>query len=230
VGWAEALWPRRPRPGTLAERPRIEPEAEDEAMSSATNDRRAGELFLVAGATFLTGTMLAASIAPGYDYHAAAISDLGVIEETAGIFNLLLIAVGALNIAGGYWYFRSHRRPGLLTLFVLGGAGAIGAGLMPLSAGAAHSLFALAGFLFLNLEAVASARLLTGPMRLASILAGAVGLLYVLVMVIGDSGNNAVFGPIGHGGTERMIVYPAMLWLLALGGHLMAQGSTAETG
>ena len=32
----------------------------------------------------------------------------------------------------------------------------------------------------------------------------------------------AVFGPIGHGGAERMIVYPAMLWMLAFGGWLMA--------
>jgi hypothetical protein len=32
-----------------------------------------------------------------------------------------------------------------------------------------------------------------------------------------------VFGPPGHGGTERMIAYPAMLWLLAFGGYLMAQ-------
>lgn len=33
---------------------------------------------------------------------------------------------------------------------------------------------------------------------------------------------------IGHGGTERMIVYPAMVWLLALGGYLMADRSRPE--
>lgn len=27
--------------------------------------------------------------------------------------------------------------------------------------------------------------------------------------------------PIGHGRTERMIVYPVMLWMLAFGGSLM---------
>jgi hypothetical protein len=51
-----------------------------------------------------------------------------------------------------------------------------------------------------------------------------VGFVFVVLMVIGDSGNAAAFGPIGHGGTERMIVYPAMLWMLALGGYLMAAG------
>jgi hypothetical protein len=31
-----------------------------------------------------------------------------------------------------------------------------------------------------------------------------------------------VFGAIGHGGTERMIAYPALLWMMAFGGYLMA--------
>jgi len=39
-----------------------------------------------------------------------------------------------------------------------------------------------------------------------------------------------VFGPIGHGGTERMIAYPAMLWLLAFGGYLMAPADRDRDG
>jgi hypothetical membrane protein len=96
---------------------------------------------------------------------------------------------------------------------------------MPLDTGAPHSIFALLGFLFFNLEALAVAAILSGPMRLLSLLAGAVGLVFVVLMVIGDSGNVAAFGAIGHGGTERMIVYPVMSWLMALGGYLMAQGA-----
>ena len=55
-----------------------------------------------------------------------------------------------------------------------------------------------------------------------SLLAGIVGLAFVGLMVVGDSGNPAVFGPIGHGGAERMIVYPVMLWMLVFGSFLMA--------
>jgi len=73
-----------------------------------------------------------------------------------------------------------------------------------------------------NVEAIASASIVDGPMRVLSFLAGIVGLVFVVIMVIGDGGNPAVFGPIGHGGAERMIVYPAMLWLMAFGGYLMA--------
>jgi len=170
----------------------------------------------------MTAIMLAAAMAPNYDLTGGAISDLGVIPETALLFNGSLVVAGALNVLGGYWFYRTHGRRWLLALFVVAGLGAVGAGVFPLDTGAAHSLAALAAFLFFNLEAVASAVELPGPMRLLSVVAGLVGLAFVVVMVIGDAGNSAVFGPIGHGGAERMIVYPVMLWLVALGGYLLA--------
>ena len=67
-----------------------------------------------------------------------------------------------------------------------------------------------------------------GPMKVVTALAGVAGLTFVALMVVGDAGNPAVFGPIGHGGAERMIVYPVMLWMLALGGYLMAETTSAE--
>ena len=183
----------------------------------------AGLLFVILGAAFLTVTMLAASIAPDYDFSGGAISDLGVIDETAVLFNILLIATGVLNAAGGYLLYTWHRRMWLLALYLVGAAGAIGAGLLPLDTGGPHSLFALVGFLFVNLEAIGTAFIMRGAMRAISLIAGAVGLVFVVVMVIGDGGNPAIFGPIGHGGAERMIVYPVMLWLLALGGYFIGR-------
>src|SRR5689334_9096641 len=61
--------------------------------------RLAGVTFLLIGAGFLTVSMLAASIAVGYDFHGGAISDLGVIDATAALFNVLLVACGVLNAA-----------------------------------------------------------------------------------------------------------------------------------
>lgn len=183
----------------------------------------AGLLLVLLGASFLAATMLAASIAPGYDFNAAAISDLGVIGETAVLFNALLVAVGALNIGAGILLYRVHRRIWILAIYVLAGIGAAGAGLVPLDTSELHSLFALFGFVFFNVEALATAAVLRGPMRALSLVAGLIGLIYVVVMIIGDAGNPAVFGAIGHGGSERMIVYPTMLWTLAVGGYLLAR-------
>lgn len=186
-----------------------------------------GFLLFVLAAQFMTVIMLAASIAPRYDYVGGAISDLGVIDETAVLFNVSLVAVGVLNVLGGYLFYREHRRRWVLAAFVAAGIGAIGAGVVPLDVSGFHGLFALLSFLFFNLEAIASATIVRGPMRIISLAAGMIGLVFVAIMIVGDAGDPAIFGPIGHGGAERMIAYPAMLWLTAFGGYLMAT-ATAE--
>ena len=188
----------------------------------AAGQRLAGLALFALAAGFMTVIMLGASIAPGYDMGAAAISDLGVIPETSALFNASLVLVGVLNIVGGVLYC-GRRHPVLLAAFAAAGIGAFGAGFFPLDSGGPHGLFALIAFLAFNLEAVGAATVLGGPMRIISVLAGTVGLVFVVLMAVGDGGNEAAFGVLGHGGTERMIVYPAMLWMLAFGGHLMAR-------
>ena len=208
---------------TQAHEMRLEPAARTRAgVTAAADQRLPGFLLFLLAAQFMTVIMLAASMVPGYDYAAAAISDLGRLPETALLFNVSLIAVGALSVVGGYLFFRSHGRMWLLALYVLAGIGAAGAGVFPLGTSDLHSIFALLAFLFFNLLAIGTGAVLSGPMRWLSFVAGLVGMVFVVLMVIGDSGNTAAFGAIGHGGTERMIVYPVMLWMLAFGGYLMA--------
>jgi hypothetical membrane protein len=190
--------------------------------------RVAGFLLAANAAQFMTVIMLGASIAPGYPYRTGAISDLGVTPETAVLFNASLVMVGLLNVVGGYLLYRVHGRRWLLALFLVAGIGAAGAGLVPLNRGALHGVFALVAFVAFNVQAIGSGAVLRGPMRQISFAAGLAGLVFVVLMVVGDAGNQAAFGPIGHGGTERMIVYPVMLWLTAFGGYLIAGGQTAE--
>lgn len=202
----------------------LETRTHESWRTAETTRRLAGVVFFVLAAQFMTVIMLAASMAPGYDMNEAAISDLGVIDRTALLFNVSVIAVGLLNVVGGYLFFRSHRSTWILGLFLLAGIGAVGVGLFPLNRGALHSLSALTAFLLFNLEAIAVAAVVRGPMRAVSAIAGALGLVYLVLMVLGDGGMAAAFGPIGHGATERMIVYPPMLWMLALAGSLMGAG------
>jgi hypothetical membrane protein len=140
------------------------------------------------------------------------------------LFNVTLLLVGTLNGVGAWLVHRVDGRRTPLALAAITGAGAIGAALFPLDTGGIHGVSALLAFLALNLQALAVATGVHGPMRGASILAGVTGLVFVGLMIVGDAGNAAAFGPIGHGGTERMIVYPAMLWMLVYGGWLMAGG------
>ena len=199
------------------------PEAMDRArVGGALDTRVAGLLLFLLAAQFMTVIMLGASVAPDYDYAGAAISDLGAIRDTALLFNVSLIAVGVLNLTAGWLLYRADHRAGLLALFTIAGVGAAGAGLMPIGTSGLHSVFALLAFVGFNLEAIAIGGRVRGPMRAIARMAGALGLVFVVLMVIGDGGNPAAFGPIGHGGTERMIIYPAMLWMLTFGGYLMA--------
>ena len=193
-------------------------------VPSRVADRHlAGVVTFIEAAQFMTVIMLAASMAPGYDVGGGAISDLGVIAETALLFNASLVLVGVLKVVSGVLLARIGGGRGLLALYALAGIGAIGAGLIPLDRGGAHGLFALAAFVVFNLQAIAARRVSEGPMAAIGVVAGLVGLAFVGLMVVGDSGDPAVFGPIGHGGAERMIVYPVMLWLLAFGGYLLAR-------
>jgi len=182
----------------------------------------AGVCFFLLAAGFMTAIMAAASMAPGYDIGGGAISDLGLEPATAWLFNGALLLVGALNIAGGVILYLRDRRALPLALYVIAGMGAIGAGAITLATPGIHGIFALVAFVFFNLQIVPAALGLGGPMRAIGLVLSAVGLAYVAVMFVGDAGNPAVFGAIGHGGTERMIVYPPMIWLMAYGGYLMA--------
>ncbi len=190
--------------------------------SVSTQLRTAGVLLFILGAQFMTVIMLAASIAPDYDLSRGAISDLGVVRETALLFNASLLGVGVLNVAAGLMLQRATGRTSILAIFTIAGIGAAGAGLVPLDRGELHGLFALVAFLFFNLGAIVAAAVAKGPMRVVSWVAGLAGIAFVALMAIGDAGNPAVFGAIGHGGAERMIVYPPMLWTVAFGGYLMA--------
>ena len=213
----------------------METNIQQSAVESPTTDqlpverflRIAGGLFFLLAAQFMIIIMLGASLVPGYDVNAAAISDLGVYSQIALLFNASLVFVGLATFAGGYLFFRWHGAVWLFGLFVLAGLGAIMAGAFTLeSAPGLHGIGALAAFLFYNLMAIGTATRLAGPMRVLSVFLGIIGLAFVVIMAIGDSGNTAVFGSIGHGGVERMIVYPPMLWLIAVGGYLM--GTTTD--
>jgi len=192
--------------------------------------RLTGILLFILAAQFMTVIMLGASMAPGYDVNGGAISDLGVIGETALLFNVSLVIVGVLNVAAGLLLYRATGRRSILAVFAVAGLGALGAGLVSLDLSGLHGIFALAAFLFFNIEAILIGAVVSGPMKAVSWIAGLTGIGFVVLMVIGDGGSPGVFGAIGHGGAERMIVYPVMLWLLAFGGYLMAGGPVTPAG
>ena len=193
------------------------------ATGHARSTHFAGFAYFMLAAQFMTVIMAAASMAPGYDLAGGAISDLGIIPTTAPLFNLSLLVTGILNIAGAASLNLAERRTPTFALALIAGLGAIGAGIFNLHNPNLHGIFALLAFIFFNLQILPMAARVHGPMRIIGFVLALIGISYIVVMIIGDGGNPAAFGAIGHGGSERMIVYPPMLWLMAYGGFLMAQ-------
>lgn len=183
----------------------------------------AGLIFFAEAAQFMLVIVLGASIAPGYGLNASTISELGVAPETATLFNSSLMAVGVLNIVGGALFHRTHRRVWITAVFVVAGVGALGAGVINLGVSSdIHNLAALVAFIGFGVQPAVAAMRLRGPIRLLAALASIASLAFTVVMLIGEFANESVFGVIGRGGAERMVVYPIMLWMMAFGGYLIA--------
>ncbi|OPX61471.1 MAG: hypothetical protein A4E30_00880 [Methanomassiliicoccales archaeon PtaB.Bin215] len=187
------------------------------------NKTIAGYLLALAAGQFLIALMLGESMAPGYSMHDNAISDLGTIAESELLFNASLFLIGLLNFAAGYVLYKAIGDRKVLIAFALGGIGAMGAGLIPLDhPSGVHGLFALFAFVFINVEAMIAGRLAKFPLNRISLLLGILGIIFVPVMIMVDSGSLDVTGSIGHGGVERMIAFPCLIWMLVFGGYLIA--------
>ena len=187
------------------------------------NKTNAGYLLALAAGQFLILLMLGESIAPGYSMHENAISDMGTIAETELMFNTSLFVLGLLNFVSGFVLYKVLDDKKLLIVFALGGIGAMGAGLIPLDSPiGVHGLFALFAFVFINLEAAVAGRLAKSPLDKISIGMAILGLIFVLLMIMVDSGSLDVSNSIGHGGVERMIVFPCLIWMILFGGYLVA--------
>lgn len=185
----------------------------------------AGVAFATAGGWFAAALALSAALVPEYGVRSGSISALGVAPESAVLFNGSLLAVGALTVAGGYLFYRAHRTPWLLAAFVVAGLGAIGAGLFPQSTGVLHAAAALIGVIAYDMAAVGTGVRIRGPMVVASVLLGAVGLLFVVLLPVGDGGGG-LLAAVGRGGADRLVVYPALVWLLVFGGYLVGSRSS----
>lgn len=188
----------------------------------SNNRELAGILLFIGAAQFLTVMMIGEAVAPDYSMHENAISDMGVIDETRWFFNPSMFLIGLLNLLAGYFFYKIHGDKILLIAFSIGGIGAMGAAAFPLDhPTGVHGLFALLAFLLMNVEALLTARLLKGFMSLTSIVSGLIGLVFLVMMVLVDGGSVDMSGSIGHGGTERMIAYPVLIWMVLIGGYLL---------
>jgi hypothetical membrane protein len=202
----------------------------------ASDDGLAGILFASGGLLFLLLTTAAESLYPNFSMQNNAISDLAAtgvrtfaVEETA------VLASAICWIVGAYFLFRHSGRSRLMIILnILPGMGFLLAGLSPENVNVViHSAGALLAFVPGAIVVLLSYRMIQGPFKYFPLVLGTVSLFATFVIFIGYR----VIGPcgtcgyqaaldqlgLGLGGWESMIVCPILVWLIALGGYLMAK-------
>ncbi|MCW4052187.1 MAG: DUF998 domain-containing protein [Candidatus Bathyarchaeota archaeon] len=195
------------------------------------NGKTAGILFFIASTQFVLGLIVAEALYPGYSTFGNYISDLGVGPSSA-IFNSSIFLLGLLSIAGAYFLPRSISFRALTVLIVLMAIGAMGAGVFTKDFAVIHGSVSSMAFMFAGLSAIVSFRVLRMPLSAMSVILGlmslgalalfAGGLITTGLFASIEAQDSVFFLGIGPGGMERMIIYPALSWLLGFSGHLIA--------
>jgi len=182
----------------------------------------AGLLLFIGSVQCVLGIIIAEALYPGYSTSENYISDLGVGPSSL-IFNSSVFLLGMLVMGGAYFIQRTFNFRLFSILSAITGMGAIGVGLFPEDTGVIHVVFSLITFLFAGLSAVLSYKLQKPPLSYFSVVLGALSLS---ALVLFSSG---IYLGLGKGGMERMIAYPALLWAIGFGGHLIGYSSDKPT-
>lgn len=180
-----------------------------------TNWRSPGLLLVLGSFELLFLEYLAEVLYPGYSVSLNYISDLGVgPDPSRTIFTAGIIVFGVLTTASVY--LRGGPAWEVPILVALCGAGTIGVGVFDEHWGTVHLVFAGLAFGVGSLAALVSSRTVKGPLSVLFALLGVVGLIALGLQASGT------FLGLGVGGMERMIFYPAILWVLIYGVYLMS--------
>lgn len=190
----------------------------------------AGMLLLLAGSISLMGIITAEIFYPqGYSTSQSEISDLGatrppnsvINQPSASIFNGTMLLAGALSFAAALLLDNAGIRRSATIPLALLGAGMFGVGVFPGNVAPWHAICALVTFVSGGIAAIASTRVITGPLRYAAAAYGCVSLFALFF--------NGMFIPItGDGGIERWVAYPLVLWMTGYGGYLLGSENSRK--
>ncbi len=176
-----------------------------------TDSKLAGILIFIGAAQFLIFMQISEFIYPKYSVANNYISDLGV-GPSAAIFNSSIVILGLLGLIAALLLYKIDKVFSIL-LF-LASIGAIGVGIFPETTGILHTISSLITFLFGGIAAIYSCKMSKGPLRYIWIILGIFSLIALGLFI------PKYYLGLGHGGMERLIVYPVLMWLLGFSSEL----------
>ena len=188
-------------------------------ISAMVNPRSPGLWFFVGSSEILLLVHLAEFLYPGYSVSENYISDLAVGPmPSSAIFTVAVTVFGLMSVVTGFLMRQRYPKSQIWILLAFSGIGAVGVGIVNEdSIPVLHSLFALMAFMFGNLAAVYSYRMVRSPLSYLFVFLGLIGLSALVL-----TGGSTYLG-LGPGGMERMIFYPAMFWGIGFGTWLLVE-------
>ena len=191
----------------------------------------AGSLLIVACIQYLIAVNIAASMFPrSYSITLNSLSDLGgsipLVEPSALIFNISNIILGILIVAAVYLILKSGGCRLFSSCLLIFGVSIGLLGIFTEYTPTIHVTLAAFAFTFGSLALLFSYRLgINIQMTIISIVLGLIALItFISPLIFGMGDSNPLGLYFGKGGSERLIIYPIILYLTALGGYLSSRG------
>ena len=191
--------------------------------------KMAGILLVISGIMYVIAINIGESLFPGYSIATNSLSDIGgmlpLIQPAATIFNVVNIIVGVLIISSVYLILKSGGCRLFSSCLAIFGFSIVALGVFPEYTHGIHVAFATIAFFFGSFSLLFSYRLgINIPMTIISIILGLIALITILTPLIFGIGPNNPLDILGKGGAERLIIYPIIMYLTALGGYLTSRG------
>jgi hypothetical membrane protein len=198
--------------------------------------KAAGLLALLAAAQWVLLVIVAETQYPNYVIQQHFLSDLGatcqrglvpiacvIVSPASQIWNSTLALMGLLSLASAVLVYAATRKKGFSLLFGLWGLGAFIAGVVPETLLSVHELASTLAFVGGSIAAIVAYRFLPSPLKYLSVVLGLLSFVSLFVLIFEGPFYrwNGIFG-LGLGGIERMVVYPIIIWEIALGVFLMS--------
>lgn len=189
----------------------------------------AGILMIIGCIQYLLAINIGESLYPGYSIAMNSLSDIGgslpLVQPGATLFNLSNIILGILLLSSSYLIIKSGGCRLFSACLAIFGFCIVAFGVFPEYTLGIHSTFAILASIFGSLALLFSYRLgINIPMTIISIILGLLALITIIMPFVYGTGPNNPLNELGKGGLERLIIYPIILYLIALGGYLTSRG------
>ena len=188
-------------------------------------------MYVIAVFQFFVFELVAETLYPGYSVSNNYISDLGATciappsttsciahQPSATIFDTTVFLLGLILLAGTFLVYSGTRKKPYVIATAVADLAILLIGVFPENTGWVHAIISEFAFLFAGISLVLAWTIVKGDAF--GYLAVAFGALTIFFTIFGG-----VSATVGVGGEERLIVLPALLGILALGGYLTGQDS-----